>query len=231
MLLIVLCVLKYTSQTTLKTHRYPNYDSPSGYNYYPLIPPHLDEQTSPHPPGGLYDLPHEDLSPTYLPPPIYPPLGSVPQFDPLPTDETPLYPPSNQYLPPAPPPSTQYGVPNVQFKVINMSCLDTTTSRFFRSAIRSSQPLDSPPIIDNSKKDCIFGTGDTFIIDLNGNDMTQCGVRYCSSPDQLNICVSLRHPTVRGVRLPEDPLITLQCRPQERIASHTKQFRILPQIV
>lgn len=227
----------------------PINDIPSGYNYpipIPNPPPQFDEPVTPNIPSGPYEPPNhrpnisfppfqDESPPAYLPPPIYPPLAPPPQFDPIPTDDTiPPNPPQDQYLPPPPPP-TLYGVPNinnpVQFRVFNMSCLDSTSRRFFRSVIRTSQFVDIPPTIDNSRSDCVFGSGDTFRIDVSGNQMTQCGVRYCSGSDQLNLCVPIRLPTVRGLRLPEDNLITLQCRPQERVVSHTKHLRVNPQIM
>lgn len=214
-----------------------------GYHYpVPDPPVQFDE---PELPGGLYGVPvrpnasfppFQDelppLIPTYLPPNLYPPLTTPgvdiqpPQFDPLPTDDTVIISPPNHYLPPS------YGVPrqfnSVQMKLVNMSCLDTLSKRFFRAMFQTMQFLQVVPVVENDEphSNCISGAGDRFRIELEGSMMRKCGVKYCNSGDKVNMCVTLRMPTVKGLKLPEDYLVTLQCRPQDSVVSHTKQFKI-----
>lgn len=111
---------------------------------------------------------------------------------------------------------------------MNMSCLETASKRFFRAAFRTSQPLEVPPVVedDHHQADCVLGAADRFAMELDGNRMTQCGVKYCQSGDKGNMCVTLRMPTVRGLKLPEDTLVTLQCRVQDSVVVHTKQLRM-----
>lgn len=218
-MLIVLLVC-YSSivlgiNTTSKRHvTSNNYNPPSNlpeiiinrsvgpYNYPVPNPP---PQNFDEPPLNDYGPPFNN-EPSYLPP----------LFDPVSTITPDL---SGQYLPPP---------NNIQFRVTNMSCLDTVARKFFHVNFRTLHGYDESPIIENSKRDCITNSGDGFYIDANGNDMGECGIRYCNSNDR-NLCVQVRIPTVRGLRLPEDPLIILQCKPQETIASRTKLLKLLPQ--
>lgn len=213
--------------------------SSGGYHYpIPNPPVQFDD---PIPPSNQYLPPviqqEEALPPvipTYLPPGLYPPLGtpppdlSAPQFDPLPTQEIPVQPPANSYLPPSPtylPPP--FEGQQVQLRVSNMSCLDSATKRFFAASLRASQFLEAPPVIDDAKADCIVGSGNYFRIDMEGNKMGPCGVRYCDK----NLCLTVRMPTVRGLRLPEDYLVTLQCKPQESVVERVKHLKLSPQFV
>lgn len=216
------------------------------YNYpIPHPPVQFDDPPTQKPPSDLYGPPQfhpnitfppfqDDFPPTvpgYLPPSFYPPAvppdaGILPpQFDPIPTDDTVvIHPPANPYLPPVP----SYGAARhpVQLKIANMSCLDTSSRRFFHATFRMTQQLQLPPVVeDDHQGDCIVGSGDRFAMDLEGNKMTQCGVKYCGG-DKANMCVTLRMPAVRGLKLPEDTLVTLQCKLQDTVMVHTKQLRI-----
>lgn len=216
------------------------------YNYpIPNPPVQFDEPATQRPPD-IYGPPqyHPNVSfppfqdelpptaPAYLPPSLYPPtlppgIGlQPPQFDPIPVDDTVvIHPPPSPYLPPV----STYGAPRhpVQLKITNMSCLDTLSRRFFHASFRMTHQLEMPPVVDgNHQGDCVVGSGDRFVMDLEGNKLTQCGVKYCHGGDKANMCVTLRMPTVRGLKLPEDTLVTLQCKLQDSVMVHTKQLRI-----
>lgn len=229
LLVLIVCYFSIVSalNTTQKRH-VSSYNPPTlpeviinrsngGYNYPVPNPPIAFDDPLPKPPSDNYGPPLQDDPPTYLPP----------QFDPIPTlvPETP-----GQYLPPHPP-STSYGDPvnqndNVQqFRIFNMSCLDMNTRKFFRVNFRTQSGYE--PLIENSRKNCLTGSGNNYYLDVNEINMIQCGVRYCSTNDRT-LCAQIRIPTIRGIRLPEDRLITIQCRPQETVATKTNYFRITP---
>lgn len=178
----------------------------SSYIYpQPLPPAQFDEPSTPAP---VYLPPLQDEeflpppvppSPTYLPPNLYPPLGS---------DDTVVitaYPP--------------------QIRILNMSCMMDT---FFRCLIRAQT---SQMVVDNAPESCIvpeFG-GNTFRIDVDGGRMSECGVKRCKdTTSRTNMCLTVRMPTIRRLKLPEDGLVTLQCTPQENIVSQVKQLRLNP---
>lgn len=233
-----------------------NNDPPQfGAYQYPIPnPPLFDETTAnPHPPYVNYgpptlDLPNSNVTlppiqndipdyPGYLPPqpPQYkPPEDDYPnnQYIPPLKDDY----PSNQYIPPLKddypnnqylPPTSSYETPSVissRIRVSNMSCLDSPVGGYFRAFMTLSRSITTLPVVDDAPGDCIIGTGDLFRLELEGERIKQCGVRFCSNG--LNMCVSIRMPTVRGLKLPEDGLMTLRCRPQERVVAHTKQIRM-----
>lgn len=219
--------------------------SNSGYSY-PIPNPPISFDEPPIQDSGQYlpplptisaqdEFPPPSLS-TYLPPPIYSPINvpddTSPQFDPIDTPVIPSTP--EQYLPP-PPPSDTYGVPysfsnQVQARVSNMSCLDISNRRFFRANLKTSRFLETPPVIDDSTSDCVSGNGNYFRFEAEGSRMAECGVRYCTTPGR-NLCVQVRVPTVKGLKLPEDYLITMQCKPQDVVAERTKQIRLNPQLM
>lgn len=223
----------------------------SSYNYpVPNPPQNFDEppynnnnNPNDHPLNNNDDPPiNNDNEPpiNYLPPSsINPPPSPL---YPLPPHESDIIPtllpeiPLNQYLPPPPPPlnygTYKHAKHNEQIRVLNMSCLDTNKKKYFRANFRISSGLfyDKLPIIEGAKRDCIemIGNGNNFVFNFNGNDFTDCGVKYCYD-NERNMCVKIRFPTVRGIRLPEDFTIILQCKSQEVVATQTKLLRFHPQ--
>ncbi|CAH0557583.1 unnamed protein product [Brassicogethes aeneus] len=175
-----------------------------GYNYPPV---QFDETTT----VGYVYLPPQipSLVPTYLPPPP----------DIFNDDDTIVV-----------QPPTLYGPPGPQVKVQNMSCeVDTK----FQSMIHISGRLAGlPPLIaEDGADNCvqhIQGTNNFYIDLTSAKKMQECGVATC---EKGKMCVHLRMPTVRHLKLPEDNLVTLQCAPQENVAVHTKHIRLGSNIV
>lgn len=233
LLLIAYCVTTGLTGATLKNKRHvPNFN-PEVYNYpVPNPPPVFDEPPSP-PLSDHYGPPIEDNPPqsTYVPPTELKPPQPLPPNEPE-NDIPDQFLPPHQYLPPnhyLPPP--QYGPPlNHQnlVRVSNMSCFDTVTRKFFRATISIPSPYDLPPVVEDGRDDCMVISQNGYLLKVDGPRMTQCGVRYCSSHDR-NLCAQIRMPTVKGLKLPEDPLVTLQCRPQETVVEKTQLLRMNPQ--
>lgn len=196
-------------------YHYPVPDPPVQFDEPPLLPP-----PSYGPPifnGSYPPLQDEEIPPVY---PTYLP----PQFDPTPTDDTVAIIPPNQYLPPSLNPRT------TDLQIFNMSCLDTNTRKFFQASFKTNNFLENPPVVEeDAQSDCVTGFGNRFTMDLEGGKMARCGVKKCG--DRVNMCVTLRMATVRGLKLPEDALVTLQCKPQDSVVAHTKQLRVKPFIM
>ncbi|KAG5893031.1 hypothetical protein JTB14_026583 [Gonioctena quinquepunctata] len=210
-----------------------------GYHYpQPHPPVQLDEVTAP---SGIY------LPPVYQPPIYHPPIYQddvfAPELPPIPeaTYLPAIYPPlttppdifsdeDTVVVSPPPPPVSLYQAPPSQMKIINMSCIqDGSFKSTFRLEGRSFQ---SPPVIDEGANGCITTSSNgVYSIEMRGSRrMSDCGVRRCStgSSTRANMCVVVRMPTVQGLKLPEDMVVTLQCIPQDTVVSHTKQIRLAP---
>lgn len=209
---------------------HPLFLNDGGYHYpVPNPPVQFDEPPLPPPSYGppifnvsfppLQDEEIPPLFPTYLPPP---------QFDPTTPDDTVAIfpPPSNPYLPPV------LNTKGTNVQIFNMSCLDTNSRKFFQVSFKSNHFLENPPVVDDdTQNDCVTGIGDRFKMDLEGEKMVRCGVKRCQVGDKINLCVTLRMATVKGLKLPEDTIVTLQCKPQDSVVVHTKQLRLKPFIV
>lgn len=214
-----------------------------GYNYPQPQPPlvQFDEPSTPstiyipqapQPAPPIFQdedlLPPSQLPPipigSYLPPTIYPPIGTPPDIfnDDLDTVAIPSVPPS---------PGSLYQTPTTKMKVLNMSCI---LNRSFRSTIQldSRTSFQPPPVIDDASISCITPlSSGNFVIEMEGSrKMSQCGLRRCSSgtSSRTNMCIVVRMPTIPGLKLPEDGLVTLQCSPQDTVVSHTKHLRLGP---
>lgn len=203
-----------------------------GYNYPKPEPPpiHFDEPSTP---SGIYLPPippifqEEELPPqlppipipTYLPSSIYPPLAVPPEI--FNDEDTVVIPP--------PPPTSLYQAPVPRMRVLNMSCILNTS---FRSTLKAEGRLSSqpPPVIDEGSEGCVVGSSSgIFVVNMEGSKrIADCGVRTCTSgvTSRTNMCVNIRMPTIQGLKLPEDYLMTLQCTPQDSVVSHTKNLRL-----
>ena len=53
-----------------------------------------------------------------------------------------------------------------------------------------------------------------FGLDLNNHK--DCGVRECIEQGEKWLCVLVRFPKMSGLKLPEDEVIEIKCKPQER---------------
>ncbi|XP_030746746.1 uncharacterized protein LOC115875430 [Sitophilus oryzae] len=222
--------------------QFPGYFYPES----PNPPFHFDEpSTSPpiyvppvfsdEPPQVITsDPPSQDYLPpkpttSYLPPPsneIFPPLLPPTLHD----DDSvviPAFPsPSNS-------PKPDYGQP--AFQIQSMSCIQGSS---FRVDFKTDGLIPWYPVIEESNEECVeTRRKNVFRINLNNFEaMLRCGVKRCSKDNlndggrddgiNFNMCATIRVPTVRGVRLPEDKIITLMCTPQDRVVSKTRHIKL-----
>lgn len=206
-----------------------------GYNYPVPYPPFSDEISTTSLPHFSYGPPTLDLPKvnqtipsiqadypdnSYLPPDI---TLQPPQFDPVPIEDSVVIPlpPTNQYLPSTS--ANQYDTMVARLKVSNMSCFDDPVRGYFRASMTLTR-LTTIPVIDDATADCVTVTGNVFRLNIEGDRMKKCAVRFCANG--VNMCVNIRVPSIKGLKLGDDTLLTLRCRPQERVVSHTKYFKI-----
>lgn len=112
-----------------------------------------------------------------------------------------------------------------------MTCMDSS-SRFFRATFAMARVPDHVPVVEDEAQQggCVAQSRDGFRMDLEGARMARCGVKGCQGApgERRDMCVTLRVPTVKGLKLPEDLVVTLQCRPQDSVVAQTKQLRVNP---
>ena len=54
-----------------------------------------------------------------------------------------------------------------------------------------------------------------FALDLGS--LGECGVRSCTEQGEDWLCLLLRFPVMTGLKLPEDEVIDIKCKPQDRL--------------
>ncbi|XP_076270662.1 uncharacterized protein LOC143202763 [Rhynchophorus ferrugineus] len=192
------------------------------------IPPIFSDEPTPVTPSNDY-LPPVPTS-GYLPPvnndifpPPLPPLVSnddsvvVPALSP---SDTAPYPPSSSYLPP-------------QFRMDHLSCVHGSR---FRAIFRMDGYSQQYPVVEDATGECIEHIGrNKYKMEMNSFEaLVKCGVKRCArnllkaaeEKGNGNMCAMIRIPAIRGLRLPEDKLVTLMCTPQERMISKTSHVKL-----
>lgn len=125
-------------------------------------------------------------------------------------------------------------VPPLHLEVNEMHCYETLLDGRFQALLTLKSKNENVPVFENAKgrshceinaetKPPLFDTN--IRINISKNDFVKCGIKDCSSGEhKADMCVKLRFPTVAKMRLPEDPVLILQCRTQDKIASHVKHL-------
>lgn len=189
----------------------------------------------------------EEIQPPFHDEPV-PPQGYIYEAPRVPFDE--LRPPvSHDELPPVEIPNRDYlptrssfgafdkgkNVPPLHLEVNEMHCYETPSDGRFQALLTLKSKNENVPVFEDAKgrrgyceinteiKPPLFDTN--IRINITKDVFDRCGVKDCSSGEhKANMCVKLRFPTVARMRLPEDPVLTLQCRTQDKIASHVKHL-------
>lgn len=198
-----------------------------GYHYPKPNPPvHLDEPSTPsyqYLPPVIQDLPPLLPDPpliapipTYLPPVATPPDGIFNDDDTIVVQAPPL-------------PPALYTPPTQKMKIASMSCILNSS---FKSLMQIDERTSQFPVIEEGVENCIAkASPGVFLMEFHGTKrMAECGIRKCSGDNtgKPSMCVVVRVPTVRGLKLPEDQVVTLRCAPQDTVAAHTKHIRLGP---
>jgi uncharacterized protein YunC (DUF1805 family) len=88
--------------------------------------------------------------------------------------------------------------------------------------------IDGIPVIDRDNTDItgcnIRLQNSNLMVNIRAEDFQKCGVSQCGNANDL--CLRLRFPQIRGMRMLDDPMLTLQCKVQRRVASKTHAIRL-----
>lgn len=123
----------------------------------------------------------------------------------------------------------------VHIEVTEMNCFDTGSNGKFQAILTIKTPNENIPVFeDATDPTCIVESeynpprmNSKLRFNIGKNQFSGCAVRDCStSRDVVHLCVRLRFPIIAKMRLIEDPILTLQCRTQDRIAAHTKHLQL-----
>ncbi|KAL5289490.1 hypothetical protein ACFFRR_009546 [Megaselia abdita] len=200
-------------------------DNPQEY-----LPPHYDLNRqllvySNGKEGYVYDKPTTSTSTTSSS------LGDFPVDQEVPVEESydynPPKPASPTYLPPSNQPEFRNTIAaeELHINIKDMRCMNSANG-FFRAIIKVEDVyLGSVPLVDYEPydKSCDFKLSRNYIaIDIDHFNFKTCGVRDCGN----NLCVKLRFPLISGLKSGADNFLTLQCKPQNRIAEKSHSFKM-----
>ncbi|XP_055596254.1 uncharacterized protein LOC129746573 [Uranotaenia lowii] len=153
-------------------------------------------------------------------------------------------PPSNTYLPsvgrslrdevPSIGRSLRDELPNgartpIRLQLNDLTCLQNNGG-FFRSTLTLQSPIEGTPLVDiandNDLARCSVRVQQSrLLIDINSGDFSRCGVQQCGT-NSREMCLRLRFPQITGMRTAADPILTLQCRIQQRVVARTHAVRL-----
>ena len=105
----------------------------------------------------------------------------------------------------------------------DIHCLRSSTLRSFTAFLRPPEGFNTKPVLEErpaartSAKCTIAETNVAGVFALDLDDLAGCGVRTCDHQDGDQwLCLLVRFPVMAGLKLPEDEVIEIKCKPQER---------------
>ncbi|XP_058065483.1 uncharacterized protein LOC131215119 [Anopheles bellator] len=152
-------------------------------------------------------------------------------------------PPTNIYLPPAgggvgrsllrdgEPAEGSRPVSPIRLQLNELACL-RNSGGFFRAALTLQGPLESVPLVDVDDSDAAAGCEvrldqTRLLLDIAWPDFGRCGVVPCGGAGATReLCLRVRFPAIAGMRTAVDPVLTLQCRIQQRVVARTHSVRL-----
>lgn len=112
-------------------------------------------------------------------------------------------------------------------RVNEMSCRYSGDDLYFIASIVSLRKTDHPLVENVSNEACkIVKVKTEYRIRFEKENFWNCGVTDCSNEAGTLFCLTVRFPTISGLRLKDDTTVTLQCRTQDKTASHTTQINV-----
>ncbi|XP_046410190.1 uncharacterized protein LOC124174771 [Neodiprion fabricii] len=112
-------------------------------------------------------------------------------------------------------------------KVNDMSCHYSGQDLYFRASLTALKDTDHPLIDAISNDVCkIVKVKGEYRLRFEKENFWNCGVTDCSTDLGTFFCLTVRFPTISGLRLKDDTTITLQCKTQDKTASHTTQINV-----
>ncbi|XP_049547432.1 uncharacterized protein LOC125958245 [Anopheles darlingi] len=125
----------------------------------------------------------------------------------------------------------------IRLQLNELACL-RSSGGFFRAALTLQSAIESVPLVDND-----VGGGEAsgcevrldqsrLLLDIPSADFGRCGVAACAGTGnggtggRPELCLRIRFPAIAGMRTALDPVLTLQCRIQQRIVARTHSLRL-----
>ena len=98
-------------------------------------------------------------------------------------------------------------------------CLQIDSQASFSAVLRLPPHHSAPPVLEEAggHGSCQISTTSlesVFLVDLSL--LAECGVRECEEQGETWLCLLVRYPVLKGLRLPEDEVIDIKCKPQDR---------------
>ena len=98
-------------------------------------------------------------------------------------------------------------------------CLKMESHSRFSAILRLPPGHSAPPVLEESTNPagCSISASslqDVYLLDLAS--LETCGVVECEEQGEPWLCLLVRYPALRGLRLPEDEIINIKCKPQDR---------------
>jgi len=102
--------------------------------------------------------------------------------------------------------------------VSDIHCLKHLSHTSFSAVLRLPPTVSSAaPVVEGGdfSNDCrIAETSVPGVFQLELESLAKCGVRECTEEGEPWLCLLVRYPVLRGLRLPEDEVIDIKCKPQ-----------------
>ena len=84
----------------------------------------------------------------------------------------------------------------------------------FSAVLRLPPSHTAPPVLEEggegSSQISATSLADVFLVDLSL--LAECGVRECEEQGETWLCLLVRYPVLRGLRLPKDKVIDIKCK-------------------
>jgi len=127
---------------------------------------------------------------------------------------------------------------NPEELISDIHCMRTAKTETFTAFLRLPQHFVSPPVLENVGTESIDPTQclitrtnveGIFALDLS--KMAACGVRRCENGEEFWMCVTIRYPMLPGLKLPEDEVIDIKCKPQDPAISGSNVINFQENVV
>lgn len=142
---------------------------------------------------------------------------------------------NNYYLPPHQNTKDRKLKPNdhnqnlpLLIEINELRCLSNQNG-FFKALLTIRNGVEIFPIIEHDSNDhqrcALKYTQSKIEINIDIEQFQKCQVIQCSN-DGKYLCMKIRFPQIKGMRLVNDAVLTLQCKIQDRIVAKTHAFRL-----
>lgn len=112
-------------------------------------------------------------------------------------------------------------------RIEEMSCRYSGQDLYFRASIVAMKKTDHPLVDNVNNEACRIAKVKTeYRLNFEKENFWNCGVTDCSTEAGNFFCLTVRFPTISGLRLKDDTTVTLQCKSQDKTASHTTQINV-----